>query len=352
MRRRCGHATPAEPSHAHLGLGQDVLISDGGALDASLVSLTSESANGLQVDGAGSIARLRGASLGPSMGVGVVAVGGARLVVESSDLSGRAAVGAAADGVGTSLELVDVTISGTRDGTQARYAVGVGALEGADAVLDSVDVASTAGVGLLISGATMRALGGRVDDSEGVGVYAVDGALTLDGTELSGTRAIDRVGGYGLFGDDADVQLVGVRAYGHETAAAWVRGSDSRWSLAGCSLEGGPRWWFAGVVEMHGDALVVTGEVPPGGLDITDSSLTDAQGTGLFLHGSQAALDGVELADNALDVRVQGCADEDAAPPDGLDADASIVRCPVGGDVPHADPDLGFFVDLGGVLSE
>ena len=121
-------------------------------------------------------------------------------------------------------------------------------------------------------------------------------------------------------------------------AALWIEGADV-W-LDDSALQGGPRIELLPGVEAYGHALYVSGSSPV----VVDSTLSNAQGAGLFLNDAGAAISGLTFEGNAVDVHQQACSAEPMEPPEG----ATATLCPEY-DEPVLKMSFYGVVDLGGL---
>jgi len=176
-------------------LALDVLAAGGGTISGGGLTLESARAHGLEALGAGSAIDLADVLLADSVGFGAVALDGAALSLDGAEVRQRGAIGVAANGTGSALSLVDTVVTGTRDGSLARYAVGIGALAGATATLERVQSVSDDGVGLLVHEASATCSECTVTDAEVVGVYVADGSLALRDSTVLDTRVDEWLGG-------------------------------------------------------------------------------------------------------------------------------------------------------------
>lgn len=278
-----------------------------------------------------------GGEAGVGVGIGVGA--GADLRAEACVVTGNTEVGVSAADMGTTVELVNTTVSDTRmldNGTRGRginvqdgatllaeaclvsenHEVGVYA-SGEDTTVELVDSTvsmtrpsqgSTMGSGIVVQEGALL-VGTRLDsmDNHGPGLYSVDdgarlscssctvernafaGAIVVSGAalELTDSNVADNQpsgqegGGLGIFAWDFDdapasLHLSGTTVGPHAYAAVWLQGPGN-YVLEDNELSGGEGQSPTDWVHLHGDAVYATG-----GVTAWDE---DSQ-TGLLLQGN------------------------------------------------------------------
>jgi len=138
----------------------------------------------------------------------------------------------------------------------------------------------------------------------------------------------------------------------HPTVGAWLRGPGT-YEISDSTLGGGPMWPLHPGVLVHGDALLASDGVAAGpeGLSIQGSTFQDAEGAGIFLDKSTASLGELTFTDNAVDLLQQGCDAAPSWPAEGHEEAGTTSLCADGERI-VLTPDLSFFVDISGALSD
>ncbi|MCO4771887.1 MAG: right-handed parallel beta-helix repeat-containing protein [Deltaproteobacteria bacterium] len=256
------------------------LVTVGGALDAEPIFVVSESAVtlrdltvggtgsvGLRVQGAGGVATLRDvivrditpAADAPT-GVGVVAQTGGRLDARELTVTGALGIAMACSEPGTRVDLLDVTIEDTREGSGGS-GWGLSSNSGCQVVGERVTVQRNVETGIFVSG------GGRVflTDSE-----VPDNLPNSAGEGGCGMVVV----GQSVFAGD------NVRFLGNQGVGVFIDANQASTTLEGVRIAGtlpAPNGRLGGL------GLVVQGDVFFEGNDL---EIADNQGHGMFVSGT------------------------------------------------------------------
>jgi len=248
-------------------------------------------------------------------------------------LLGSHDVGVIADGPGTSVELWDSTVSGTRNASDTRSALGVAAQDGARVSGDGLVVADTEGPGLYaVTDAEIDCRGCTLQANGFANALVLDGWLRLTDTTLDGAMGdASSGGGVGVYADAAwgwpRVFLTDVSASGNRYAALWFAG-NGHYEVRGGSFEGG-EGSRVGRATLHGNAVYAAEGVLPWdgelGLLLEGTELAGSR-VAVLLHGASGTLEEVAYEANGVDVQQQAC---DGAPaPVGAESAPTYSACP------------------------
>ena len=300
----------------------DLAVLETGRLLAIDVELLSVDAVGAVVQGGW--LGLEQVHLGPSSTHGVWAVDGGIADLSGVTMEGRTGTGLGATG-GSWLIGRDVDIVGTRRPLELKLAAAVGSIDGASVFLSDFQALETEGYGLIVEGASGACTDCRIEDSRLAGVLcANDGVCSLTDVTVSGVSPEGASSlAMGVFvgaggGADAVVTASGLVVEDAGHAAVWV--DRGRFLVSDSSLSGGPGIELLPGVSAYGHGIYLR----EGEALLTDTLLRDAEGAGLFSHGGYAEFNSVRFQDNALDVLLQACGEDEILLPQDIDAQVCL----------------------------
>ncbi len=330
LRRTCIQDT--QPDEDGL-FGYGIEASSGASLAVEDCEVLGNATAGIVVGDAGTVATLRETSIQDTQpgeagayGYGVGVVDGASLEAESCAVLGNASAGVVAAGLGTSLILLDTTISATKNGEFYTAASGIDVYDGASVQGTGVEVSSNEGPGFyLTSGDSQLSCVECVlrDNLFAGAVVVEDASLELHDSLVEGTAAQENLGGgVGLYaepwsGGPPLLSVTGTTIQDNAIAGVWLSGLGS-YAFSGSSIHGGAGWTRQGLTKC-GDAVYardgVTAWDGSEGLLLEGNALQDGLGAGVFLDDASATLAGNSYARNAVDLVVQGR--DCSTPPEG-----------------------------------
>ena len=327
--------------------GRGINVQTGATLVAESCLVQRSHQVGVQVSGPGTVATLVGTTVTETQpqadgkkGRGVSAQDGATVTVTSSIIADNYEIGAFALGEGTTVSLVDTTVSETKMETSGTLGRGLVAQAGGVLLVDNSVVERAHGLGVWASGegslislvdstvtqtqavgdtvfarGVVAQRGARVEglrltssENEGPGIYAVyDGAVTcstcllddnafasavvveggtmtlLDSTIAATRSDVNLGGGIGVYaarGISADapatVRLEGSTVEAQVYSGLWLEGPGT-YELVDNTLQGGPGFAPWEGAWWHGDAVYVAGGV---------AAWVQADATGLLVRGN------------------------------------------------------------------
>lgn len=303
-------------------------IAEGAALWMSGSELSGNQGVGLQVVGEGASAVIEDSTIQGSVqygdgrgGRGLGAEGGATVSATGMTVADNQSIGVFATGEGTTLDLSDSLVRGTRPSDSTAVAFGVFAQVGATLTATGVEVADNEGPGVyaVSEGTLLSCVGSAIAGNQFAGaVVAEAGTLELVEVAIDGTLAHGSEGGgvgvysMSLYGFTPSLLVRDSTVGPHPYAAVWLT-VPGAYQVVGNDLTGGPGQDPYDWVHLHGDAVYVTGGVGPWdesgqtGLLLGENTLRDSDGTAIFLDGASATLRNNVVVDNVTDLVQQRC---------------------------------------------
>lgn len=235
-----------------------------------------------------------------TFGRGVELHDGARLVARRVLLEGNRDAGLMLKDLGTSADLVDVRVVGTRSVTDSAGGVGVAVQDGALLVGADLVIEDNVGPGLyLVNGGTLDAEDVTLAGNAFAGAVVLNGRLALRASTVSGSVGHgSEGGGLGIFGWDLlgppDVELRDVDFTDLVGPALYPRG-PGRYRMLGCTVTnaGSPPVLPGGVLAVEGvqawQESDEAGELT--GLLVEGNSFTGLSGDAIVLDSSSGTLD-------------------------------------------------------------
>ncbi len=321
-------------------LGIGLFVAEGARLEAEACEISGNTTAGIRVSGASSTAIFQDATIRDTQpmesgdfGYGVVVDDGASLELESCQISGNTGAGLTASGAGTSVELRDTTVVGTRRGEVYTVGMGVAVQEAAAVEATDLEVSSNQGPGLYViyPGSQLSCAGCALSQNQFAGAVVVRTAnLVIEDCTIEGSLEQENLGGgVGVYaaswdGSPPSLAVTGCTIQGNPIAGAWLSGEGS-YSLSGNTILAGEGWTRESLNKC-GDAVYA--QDSGAGLLLEGNLLQGGRGAGLLLDSASATLAGNSYADNAVDLVRQGAGCE--TPPAGFEAETlgSVELCP------------------------
>ena len=262
---------------------------------------------GLVVSGAGATVEIEDSTIrgtaayaDGSAGRGLAVQQGAALLGRGLLLESNGDIGLYATGAGTSVELDDLRVVGTR--TPTNVAAGFGVVVQANATVAVLDlrVEDNEGPGLyVVNGGTLDAWDASLQRNGFAAAVVANGSLALHAGTVSGsTFHSGEGGGVGVFGWDLvgppDIELDGVEFSDLPGPALYLRG-PGRYVMRGCDIQDtGTRPWLpGGVLAVEGvqpwHEFYDTGYFT--GLLLEGNTFSDLSSDAVLLDSSSATLD-------------------------------------------------------------
>lgn len=312
--------TPDEAGDSGMG----IQAQEGARLEVEGCEVADNATSGIYATGEGTVAEVGDTEVkgtrpddNARYGLGMGASSGASLSASDFTLEGNWCSGLLASGEGTTVTLSGGTVVDTLTGEVYTVGIGLSAGKGASVTATDVAVDSTEGPGLYVSGegSTLSCTACTVVDSTFAGAVTVAGGeLLLDGSTVTGTEESSNLGGgVGLYADPWDesppiLDVTDSSVEENPIAGAWLAGAG-RYVITGTTLRGG-EGELRGSLDRCGDAVYaregVTAWDDSTGLWLTDNTLSDGHGAGLFLDDASATIEGNDWSQNAVDLVVQG----------------------------------------------
>ncbi len=300
---------------------------------------------GIMVDGEGTLATLTNTVVRdthpiPSgdLGNGIQVSSGAVAVVEGCEITNCTQSGITAYESGTEAIVRDSTISGitASHGELGLAAVGLSAVQGATVSASGLLGELNEGPALLAeSDGTLSCSGCTLRGNRFAGAVVVeDGSLRIEGSRISDTlESADLGGGVGVFAsrqtglESPSLVVQDSTIADNQVAGVWLAG-DGGFVLSGNQISGSAALPF-GPTHRCGDGVFASGTASwdgTEGLQLSENTITGNEGSGLFLHDAQAALEGNSWSGNDPDLWVQGQAC--SSPSDDWDDAPDNEICP------------------------
>jgi len=268
----------------------------------------------------------------------IVAAMGGQVEVDSCSLEDNVGVGFNAMGEGSTISILDSTITNLIQGGEEIVAVGVSADSAGSVSAEGLTLEDVEGIGLYSWGAGSSVVceGCAVSGALFAGAAVRDGGmLTLTNSTIQDVQPSENLGGgVGIYASSTEDSTATLKVddssvEGCLLGGVWLNGSGS-YNLAGSSLAGGEGEPY-GSVNRGGDAIFATGGVADwqddAGLLLAGNTLQGGLVAGLMLDDATATLEGNSYLDNPTDIVVQGDACE--LGPEGWETEtSSIEQCP------------------------
>ncbi len=261
---------------------------------------------------------------------------GAVLRASLCTIEGNAEVGVVAHDEGTTVDLVDSAIRGTRRGRTTGFALGLAAQRGGLLTATGTEVSGTEGPGVYaVSGGRVELDGGVLSGNGFAAAVVLDGSLVLDGTTLADTTPDDEHGGgFGVFASSVfgspTLRLSDSTIGPHEYAAVWLDGAGS-YDIERNVLSGSAGVDDHGTI-IHGNAIFAESgvtawnEATATGLLLAENTFSDASEIGVLLHDASAMLTGNSWSGNGTDLRQQLCDGPDHVHGDVTSEDGTVTN--------------------------
>jgi len=262
-------------------------------------------------------------------GRGIGAQNRASLAATRCTVRGNHDIGVFVSDDGTIVDLTDVLVDGTRRGPSTSSATGLHVQISGTVRATGLSVMHTEGPGLyVVSGGNLHCSDCAISENSFAGVVVEDrGNVSMTSSTIrENVSDSGEGGGIGIFAWDylgAPVVVLDRTVVGpHPLAAVWLDGAGS-YQLIGSEFHGSAPVVLENGIPVHGDAVVALNGVGAWddsrttGLLLSSSTVADAQGAGLLLHGSTATLDGNVWTANATDLVQQNCDDAPSWPAEG-----------------------------------
>ena len=271
-------------------------------------------------------------------GHGIEANDAAAVTATRCSVESNTEVGVAVSNAGTTVDLVDTQVLGTRRGRVTGFALGIIVQEEGRVQASDCEVSGTEGPGLYV---TDRATAGL--EHVLLGENRFDAAVVLDATlTITASRISDTLpdpewgGGFGVYLTDhfgpPTLTLTDSTIGPHDYAAVWLDGQGT-YDLHGNTLSGS-EGTLLGSWPAHGNAVFaergVTAWDGANGLRLTDNSFDGATEIAVLLDGASASLTGNTWSDNGGDVWQQRCDGIVQLGEDEPDWDSDWTVCPDG----------------------
>ncbi len=323
--------------------GDGLSVGGGATATVSGAMITGNTGVGVLVLGAGATLSLQDSTVastspraGGDFGTGVEVGGGATLDGEGLTIDDNVRAGVIADGAGTTISLVDTTVSGTRRGAVAGAALGVQVQAGAVLTGSDLTVSGTEGPGLSSASGTVLCDGCTLNGNSFAGATAtIFGVLTFSNTTIKGTLPDAELGGgIGVYATssagDSSVSLIDCTIGPHPYAAVWLDGPGA-YDIESNTLSGSSGVTIgAGVV--NGNAVFaengVTAWDGSTGLLLVANRLSGASAVSVLLDGASATVSGNTWSTNTVDLRQQLCSGVTPLTSDDILGVPSALVCP------------------------
>lgn len=295
---------------------------DGASVTANGCTIQRTSDVGLYASGAGTTidlveTEILDTSVSPAAGHGrgIVAQNGARVTASRCTVQGNTEIGVFAAGVDAHVDLVDTLVLETHRGRDYGLALGMAAQDDAEISARNTEISDSDGPGVYVVD------GGRVQLDQSLlarngfaGALALHGSLTFATTTITDTLPDDEWGGgFGVYTTDyhgsASISLLDSTIGPQVYAAVWLDGPGA-YDIERNDLSGS-----AGVIQggytLHGNAVFaengVTAWDGASGLLLSGNTIREAAGIGVLLQGSSATLVANGWSGNLSDLRQQDC---------------------------------------------
>ncbi len=322
---------------------QAVAVEEGAAVHLESCALHDNAWGGVYATDAGTEISLEAVAISDNrtavdgqVSPGILLSGGAHLSGESVMVDGCPLAGLWAMDEGTSFTLQGSILSGSSLTNLYGLGSGLCVIGGAQGEVSDTEFIANRGPGamVLVGGASLHCEGCRIEGNEFAGLVVGDATVeSLDSRIEDTAPSPDSGGGYGLYVlEDSEttttVLLSDMAIRGNPMGGVWL-GSDGSYQLRSSDIAGG-EGDLRGGWRRCGDAVFAQEGVQAWdgseGLLITDTTLRDANGAGLFLDSANATLAGNTYTDNDFDLVVQGEGCE--APPEGGEEAGATDICP------------------------
>ena len=284
-----------------------LVVQDGASLVVRGLALEGNHRVGLHASDAGTSVDLQDATirdtqprLDGTQGRGIEVAYGAHLTGRGLALEGNRGIGLGAAHLGTTVEVEDVRIVGTREPTDSAGGLGVSVQEGASITAFGLQVEDNEGPGLyVVMGGTFEAWDATLDRNSFAAAVVLGGNLVLHGGAVSGsTSHPGEGGGVGVFGwdnwDPPHIEVDGVRFSDLDGPALYLR-SPGRYVMRDCEVSD------TGTSPSLPGGVLAVGGVEPWqevgdtghftGLLLEGNTLSDLSGDAILLDSSSAILD-------------------------------------------------------------
>jgi hypothetical protein len=274
-----------------------------------------------------------------SYGRGANVTSGGTMVLTRTTLSDNVDIGVMSFGDGSTVELRDCLVEGTRRGRQGRLAFGIGTATGGTLRGTGVEIRDTQGPGAYLHfRGSVRLERAELHDNTFAGAAVVgNGTLELIDSHIHDNGADpDNGGGLGVATRNLDgaptVRIEGTDVGPHAYAALWFDGPGS-FTVRDSTLAGGsgvPR----GGRTIHGNAIVALSGVAAAaepyadGLHLRSTTLRDSPGAAILLDGASMRQDTNTWTGNATDVLQQRCETTSPLLPEDVADIPSATVCP------------------------
>lgn len=300
--------------------GIGVGIGDGATLTATRCVVRGNTEVGVQAVNAGTTAHLLDTIVVDTRasvqrgGSGLVGADGAEVTATRCTLERSTGVGVLASEIGTTVELVDTLIIGTRTDAVTAFAIGVNAQAGASVTMQNCTVSGTEGPAVYVPSGRAELDRVVMTKNRFAGVVVLNGSVSLANSTILDTGPDAEWGGglgvytNALFGPPT-LTLTNSTIGPHRYAAIWLDG-EGTYDIEGNTLSGS-----AGILlpsrPAHGNALFAENGVRAWdgttGLLLARNTFTDASLIAVLLHDASATLDANTWDKNTLDLRQQHC---------------------------------------------